>query len=216
MTNLNYLPEQLLAATHENATASSHKESSSSAPISSTEHTPMLSHSFLTYYSRHQYPVLSPNEQAIRQLILDFKEGKDYACNLAEHYVINFLRAHFTDEELENLYFTPVPAATMDRSCDRWCIFTHEVCRELHTFNGYDEWCNLDDVTPSHITRGESGEDNGERARNYFFTKDIKGQRIIVFDDIVTSGASIDTFCKALEEEGAEVVAVLTLAATKA
>lgn len=175
----------------------------------------MLTNSFLTYYSRHEYPVLSTDLEALRRLILDFKAGVDYARDFALYYVCSYLRSIFTAEELRGMYFVPVPAATMDRSCDRWCIFTHDVCRELGMRNGYDIWCNSEDVEPSHVTRMAKGED-GQRAKNYFFTKEIEGAKCVVFDDIFSTGASLQLFCDTLiHEEHAEVVALITLATTK-
>lgn len=175
----------------------------------------MIRYSFLTYYSRHEYPVLSTDLEALRRLILDFKAGVEYARQFALHYVGSYLRSHFTVEELREMYFIPMPAATMDSSCDRWCIFTHDLCRELGMRNGYDVWCNSEDVEPSHVTRMKKGED-GQRTKNYFFTKDIRGAKCVIFDDILSTGASLQQFYDTLTlEEGAEVVAAITLASTK-
>ena len=219
MTNLNPITEQMPTATMNIETAE--KQETSPLSSSSNEHTlqfntintfhTMKTTSFLTYYSRHEVPNLSRNEAAIRRLILDFKEGKDYAQEFVEEYVCEYLRATYSPEELRTLYFTPVPAATMDRSCDRWCIFTHDICRELGTLNGYDLWCNHEDLTPTHVTRMENGDD-GNRPRNYFFMKDVQGARCIIFDDILSTGKTLATFADALREEGAEVLEAVTLA----
>ena len=219
MTNLNPITEQMPMATMNIETAE--KQETSPLSSSSNEHTlqfntintfhTMKTTSFLTYYSRHEVPNLSRNEAAIRRLILDFKEGKDYAQEFVEEYVCEYLRATYSPEELRTLYFTPVPAATMDRSCDRWCIFTHDICRELGTLNGYDLWCNHEDLTPTHVKRMENGDD-GNRPRNYFFMKDVQGARCIIFDDILSTGKTLATFAEALREEGAEVLEAVTLA----
>lgn len=219
MINLNPITEQMPTAPMNIETA----EKQETSPLSSfsNEHTlqfntintfhTMKTTSFLTYYSRHEVPNLSRNEAAIRRLILDFKEGKDYAQEFVEEYVCEYLRATYSPEELRTIYFTPVPAATMDRSCDRWCIFTHDICRELGTLNGYDLWCNHEDLTPTHVTRMENGDD-GNRPRNYFFMKDVQGARCIIFDDILSTGKTLATFADALREEGAEVLEAVTLA----
>ena len=219
MTNLNPITEQMPTAPMNIETAE--KQETSPLSSSSNEHTlqfntintfhTMKTTSFLTYYSRHEVPNLSRNEAAIRRLILDFKDGKDYAQEFVEEYVCEYLRATYSPEELRTLYFTPVPAATMDRSCDRWCIFTHDICRELGTLNGYDLWCNHEDLTPTHVTRMENGDD-GNRPRNYFFMKDVQGARCIIFDDILSTGKTLATFADALREEGAEVLEAVTLA----
>lgn len=219
MTNLNPITEQMPTAPMNIETAE--KQETSPLSSSSNEHTlqfntintfhTMKTTSFLTYYSRHEVPNLSRNEAAIRRLILDFKEGKDYAQEFVEEYVCEYLRATYSPEELRTLYFTPVPAATMDRSCDRWCIFTHDICRELGTLNGYDLWCNHEDLTPTHVTRMENGDDDN-RPRNYFFMKDVQGARCIIFDDILSTGKTLATFADALREEGAEVLEAVTLA----
>ena len=220
MNNFNPTTQQLPTAPI-NSNVETQEDSSSTSQLFSAEHTlqfntiytyyTMKTTSFLTYYSRHEVPNLSRNEAAIRRLILDFKEGKDYAREFVEEYVCEYLRATFTPEELRTIYFTPVPAATMDRSCDRWCIFTHDICRELGTLNGYDLWCNHEDLTPTHVTRMENGDD-GNRPRNYFFMKDVQGARCIIFDDILSTGASLRVFAEALREEGAEVLEAVTLA----
>lgn len=219
MTNLNPITEQMPTATMNIETAE--KQETSPLSSSSNEHTlqfntintfhTMKTTSFLTYYSRHEVPNLSRNEAAIRRLILDFKEGKDYAQEFVEEYVCEYLRATYSPEELRTIYFTPVPAATMDRSCDRWCIFTHDICRELGTLNGYDLWCNHEDLTPTHVTRMENGDD-GNRPRNYFFSEKVQGTRCIIFDDILSTGKTLATFAEALREEGAEVLEAVTLA----
>ena len=171
---------------------------------------------FFTYFSRHGVPTLSRNEEAIRTIILDFKKGEDYAQHYVRHLVVEYLRNNYTEDELAEIYFTPVPASTMDRSCDRWCIFSHYVCHGLGMKNGYHIWCNSEDITPTHITRMENGDD-GVRPKNYFFrTYDddvvLEGKKAIIFDDIKSTGKTIEQFKAALEEEGMEVIDIITLA----
>lgn len=70
----------------------------------------------------------------------------------------------------------------------------------------------------ARATADQRGLDRAARRRNVSSsltaTRDAAGQRVIVVDDVVTTGASLAEAVRALRDAGAEVVAAVTLAAT--
>lgn len=77
---------------------------------------------------------------------------------------------------------------------------------------------NHDTLTRIKRTRPQTGlnrKDRGENIKNAFHVKDagnIQGRRILLVDDVFTTGATIEECARVLKKEGAEKIDVLTLA----
>lgn len=72
-------------------------------------------------------------------------------------------------------------------------------------------------LRPARRTRDQRGLGREERGRNVagsLRAADASGRRVIVVDDVVTTGASLSEAVRALREAGAEVVGAATVAAT--
>ncbi|WP_434810396.1 ComF family protein [Microbacterium sp. bgisy189] len=75
--------------------------------------------------------------------------------------------------------------------------------------------CRL--LVPARGTVDQRGLDRAERARNVagsLRTRHAEGRRVVLVDDVVTTGATLAEGVRALREAGAEVVGAATVAAT--
>jgi predicted amidophosphoribosyltransferase len=62
--------------------------------------------------------------------------------------------------------------------------------------------------------RGLGRDDRQRNVAASLVAKDAAGRRVVVIDDVVTTGASLSEAVRALRDGGAEVVAAVTVAAT--
>ncbi|WP_240642063.1 ComF family protein [Microbacterium sulfonylureivorans] len=72
-------------------------------------------------------------------------------------------------------------------------------------------------LQPMRRTADQRGLDRGGRRRNVaqsLSARDAAARRVVVFDDVITTGASLEEAVRALRVAGAEVVGAVTVAAT--
>lgn len=177
----------------------------------------MLQKSFLDYYSRHEYPVLSTNEAFTRKLILDFKSGVEYSYKAFEELLAQYLYDTFGFDDMQSIYLMQVPAHSIGADVDRWCLFSHDM------FFRYGIKSITSDVIlsgnvgmTSHERRMALGYDDGERSNFWVLKpeKNINGRAFVIVDDIYTTGKSIQKVANYITEHGGNVIGYVTLAKT--
>ena len=97
---------------------------------------------------------------------------------------------------------------------------TEELCREVMNLGGKEFFVYLDNVlikskeTPpqSHIKRRKERLDNPKESFGVIDKEKIKGKKIILFDDVITTGATLNEARRALKRAGAKDVFCITLA----
>lgn len=148
-------------------------------------------------------------EWAVRRFVWNFKDGKqslDAAKLVAQRLVKQF------GSECGNLTFVCVPASSGDKNEARYHAFSDEVCRLTGCKNAF----SAIGIDGSRLAIHEHH--NQKRLTDTqvisFDTDFFKGQRCIVFDDIITRGHSYAKFACKLESFGATVVGALFLART--
>lgn len=162
--------------------------------------TPMFH--FFRYVSRKIKNVTSEDEFA-RQFILSFKEGSLEDVSWAAQLVSFYLR---TRKIYGKKYtFVCVPASSQEKNDMRFSLFMSEVCRLTKMNNGY----GFVNVSSSRKPVHEGGRRD---LKNYTIDKSISGHKVVLFDDVFTTGSSWTKFAASLESLGADVVQGIFLA----
>ena len=161
---------------------------------------------FTDYYFPSRYnPYLSEAQKQFCQSILDFKDGK--------HDGIRFLVAG-----IEGLKPKPgtvvmfMPCSTQRKYWKRFkamADYVHDEYPELVCGISYVRYTG--ERERLHLQKGR---ENVELEKNYFFKEDLAGKEVLVVDDILTTGKSLQDFRKEVEADGGKVVGAIFAAET--
>lgn len=161
---------------------------------------------FTDYYFPSRYnPYLSEAQKQFCQSILDFKDGK--------HDGIRFLVAGI--ERLKPQPGTIVmfmPCSTQRKYWRRFktmADYVHDEYPELVCGISYVRYTG--DRESLHLQKGRG---NVTLEKNYFFKEDLAGKEVLVVDDILTTGNSLQDFRKEVEADGGKVVGAIFAAET--
>ncbi|NJK90363.1 MAG: ComF family protein [Blastochloris sp.] len=152
-------------------------------------------------------------EGAVRELIHEFKYNKEF------HHLPQL--TSWLEEGFERFYaeeswdaLVPVPLYPL-RKREREFNQAEELARMLGRRRGLSVWKVLERVKK---TETQAKLRRSERLRNQkgaFCVKsgfDLKGRRLLIIDDVFTTGATVDACAQVLHQAGAEHLAVLTVA----
>ena len=157
------------------------------------------------YFPSRCNPYLSEEQKQFCQSVLDFKDGK--------YDGIRFLVAGI--EKLKPKPGTIVmfmPCSTQRKYWKRFktmADYLHDEYPELVCGISYVRYTG--DRESLHLQKGR---ENVELEKNYFFKEDLTGKEVIVVDDILTTGKSLQDFRKEVEADGGKVVGAIFAAET--
>ena len=159
-------------------------------------------HCFFTYISR-QYRHVGAENEAARQFVLRFKDGIAADTKDGARFVSEYLES----EGLVGDEYTFVCVAASSPSAHelRYRTFMELVSARTHVRNGY----NLVDVTGS---RKEVHSGGSRVIKNYSCAAGLSGRKVILFDDVHTTGLTFARFAAELERHGCEVIQGIFLA----
>ncbi len=160
---------------------------------------------FFNYIPKCEANTEPPSVRKIRNIIWRFKNGI-FSNDYVEKIVITKIKKTFRLMP-EKFTFVCIPASTKERSLVRYLYFSRVVCRETGMQNGLDYVRIIKDGPAKHI-EGEGGCEY--ECDNVFFN----GKNVIVFDDIITRGDSLNRIVDKLERAGAKVWAAFFLGKT--
>ena len=145
--------------------------------------------------------------------MLDFKYGRQVHLR---HLLARWLRAAIDDERIRHHHFdviVPVPlhrARERERGFNQAALLARRIGRRL-AVPTRPRW--LARIRP---TRPQSELSAGERRANvrgaFRASRRVAGRHVLVVDDILTTGATVDACARALRDAGAQRVGVLTVA----
>lgn len=177
---------------------------------------------FSLYY---YYPTTCPweaseDEWSIRRIIWNFKANPHnpayFSTVIADHR--RAVRCIMPDlKKLFNHYFGSfssmltlvcIPSSTKSVTELRYSDFSKELCDVTNMDNGYDS---------VHIVReGEAKHTGGKVKAQYSVDSDyFKDRYVVLFDDVITSGGSMERFKGLLENAGAYVICGISIGRTK-
>ena len=157
------------------------------------------------YFPSRCNPYLSEEQKQFCQSVLDFKDGK--------YDGIRFLVAGI--EKLKPKPGTVVmfmPCSTQRKYWKRFktmADYLHDEYPELVCGISYVRYTG--DRESLHLQKSR---ENVELEKNYFFKEDLTGKEVIVVDDILTTGKSLQDFRKEVEADGGKVVGAIFAAET--
>lgn len=171
------------------------------------------------------YPTTCPwdaseEEWEIRNLVWDFKANPNRPQSLIEitarHQramkevmpdIERVLRRYF-GSDISKLTLVCIPSSKKVVNERRYKDFAQRLCSNLGICNGYSYVNVLSDGEASHLGGSSSSEiciDN-----SYF-----KGRYVLLFDDVITSGRSMERLKRAIEAAGGIVIAGISIGRTK-
>lgn len=160
-------------------------------------------HYFFYYYVPKRYDGLSYESYCVRHGVWNFKVGRDQGYFIDQ--IERKIRHTFDNPSL--LTLVCIPASTRASNSARYEWFSNELCARLNMANGFNHITIFKEKTPSHL----GGQDSAVYSFDINF---FKGKKVILFDDVVTRGRSMNSFIDYLGEIGAEVVCCMSIGKT--
>lgn len=160
------------------------------------------------YLPEKYLPSATFEETNMHFAILDFKDGRMRAQEWAADVVTKAL----SGKDRSPYVFVCIPAHCHATYVRRYKEFSQRVCQGCGCQNGFPHVFVKDDKKPTHLkTRRKDWDalDNVIIDRDFF-----NGKKVIIFDDIITTGRTADKMAEMLTSCGARVVGGLFLAKT--
>lgn len=169
---------------------------------------------FVDYYPYNRYKdIATMTMKSNWHLVWNFKNDDTIthaAHENAMRTVISrteqLLKQTFGDK-VKYLTFCCLTASTAAKTDARFKDFAKQICKDLKMENGLDHITILQDATPKHL--GGTG-----IPRKSYDTSFFRGKYIVLFDDVCTSGSSIEQERRYYQSIGANVVCAITIAKT--
>lgn len=143
-------------------------------------------------------------------MILGFKDGRNIYTRWA---VRQFCRA-LSAMDLTDTVVVCIPASTKYAHVRRWKRFSRMLCQLTGAQDGFDRVQVSGSRKRAHVT-GEYELCTNIKHYVHIDADFFKGKKVLVIDDIYTTGQSSCAFIDAMQAAGADVLMALFLAKTK-
>ena len=169
----------------------------------------MIKYALYSYIPRRQWQKVSFMEQDICRKIIGFKDGRNVYSRWAAQQIAQVLAGN----DMADVTIVCVPASTQSAHTRRWKRFSHLLCQLTGARDGFNRVQVIGCRKRAHVTGEYELATNIKHCLNFdddFFY----GRKVLVIDDIYTTGRSSRSFIGALQARGANVVGALFLAKT--
>ena len=122
--------------------------------------------------------------------------------------ILKLLHHTFSSNLLSKLTLVCIPSSKRIVTERRYKDFSEKLCKESGMMNGYNHISVIYDGDAKHL----GGSNSAQYSINRSFFKD---KYIILFDDVITSGHSMETFKSLLQNAGAIVLCGISIGKTK-
>lgn len=140
-----------------------------------------------------------------------FRNVSNYEHDMAVKKVIDLVESALKKDfgtKTEYLTLVCLTASTQRKTELRYKDFADRVCKDLKMTNAYPHIRVLED--------GDARHEGGEGSHKVFYDSSFfKGKYVVLFDDVRTTGKSLEQERHTLEEFGAKVICAVTVAQTK-
>lgn len=170
----------------------------------------MLRYALHDYWPKRRLRRASFEQKETSRRILDFKEGRRYATAWAAREVAKALAAI----NLRDVVIACCPASCQRTNVRRYRRFSAELCRISGAADGFSHISVTGRRRKVHIDRQAMA--GGQWLANVAVDAGFfQGRKVIIFDDICTTGKTADGFIRLLSDAGAEVKMAIFLGKTK-
>ncbi|MFR1709860.1 MAG: ComF family protein [Clostridium sp.] len=151
----------------------------------------------------------------LKKLILKFKYNKNFlAGEILSNYMSDFILEYLIDK-IDIMTFIPSSKASLKsrgfNQCEVLCKYISKKCNIPYKSLLYKVSNSLDQI-------GLDSKERWDNIKDSFMIKDkkeIEGKRILIIDDVITSGATVFYAAKAIKEVNAKEVFILTVAKSR-
>ena len=152
-----------------------------------------------------------PLEQKIlNMMILGFKDGRNVYSRIFARQMARAL----SEIDMSDVVVVCVPASTRYSHVRRWKQFSAMLCRLTGAVDGFDRVQVSGSRRRAHIT-GECELATNIKHYVHIDADFFRGKKVLVIDDIYTTGQSSTAFIGAMQAAGASVVMAMFLAKTR-
>ena len=152
-----------------------------------------------------------PLEQKIlNMMILGFKDGRNVYSRIFARQMARAL----SEIDMSDVVVVCVPASTRYSHVRRWKQFSAMLCRLTGAIDGFDRVQVSGSRRRAHIT-GECELATNIKHYVHVDADFFRGKKVLVIDDIYTTGQSSTAFIGAMQAAGASVVMAMFLAKTR-
>lgn len=156
------------------------------------------------YYSKRHQDWIAEDQWNFTRTVYNFKEGKDSCTQY-------FARAFRTLHPACELTIMFMPCSSETRYYNRFCSLSRYFSKYHSVHSGFDYINFIGERECKHTAQNRDEIDEGS---NYTISEDVKGKKIVIVDDLLTTGLSLSSYADRLNESGAEVIGAIFLAKT--
>ena len=170
----------------------------------------MMKYALYSYIPQRFQSRATFEERDVCRMILGFKDGRNVYSRWAAHQLAAALRA----VDMSDVTIVCIPASTMYAHVRRWKRFSQLLCKQTGAIDGFDRVQVFGSRKRAHVT-GEY--ELATNIKHYVHIDDefFRGRKVMVIDDIYTTGQSSRAFIGAMQAVGATVVMAGFLAKTR-
>lgn len=169
----------------------------------------MFKYALFSYIPRRFWHLASFEQRDVCRIILGFKHGR----NIYTRWAVREVSRALALASLKNVVIVCTPASTHYAHVRRWKRFSRMLCKHAGAIDGFDRVQVVGRRKRAHVT-GEYELANNIKQFVHVDTEYFRGKKVLVIDDIYTTGQSSSAFIGEMEDAGASVIGALFLAKT--
>lgn len=170
----------------------------------------MLKYALFDYVPKRKLGKASFELQDLHRMILGFKDGR----NLYTRWAVKLFARALSAMDLTDVVIVCIPASTRCANVRRWKRFSDMLCRLTGAIDGFDRVQVSGSRKRAHVT-GEHELATNIKHYVHIDAEYFRGRKVLVIDDIYTTGQSSAAFIAAMQAAGATVTMAMFLAKTK-
>lgn len=170
----------------------------------------MIKFALLDYLPQRMLHRSSFEQQLADHMILGFKDGRNVYTRWAARLFARALSAM----DLSDTVIVCIPASTRYSNVRRWKRFSDILCRLTGAIDGFDRIQVSGSRKRAHIT-GDYELATNIKHYVHIDAEYFRGRKVLVIDDIYTTGQSSAAFIAAMQAAGATVTMAMFLAKTR-